>query len=50
MIFHGKQFQEKEHEAVIPFKVKSKGEISLEVIRECDKKDGYDEYLYFNAG
>ena len=39
----------REHEARIPFTVRSTGEIQLEIIRECAKKDGYDEVFSFFA-
>lgn len=39
----------KDHSAELSFTVKEKGKIYLEVIRECDRKEGYDEYLIFNA-
>ena len=38
-----------EHHAEIPFKAEESGEIYLEVIRECSRKEGYDEYLVFNV-
>lgn len=39
----------REYEAVIPFEVNGSGEVYLEVIRECDRKEGYDEYLVFKV-
>ena len=38
-----------EHKAEIPFRAEKTGEIYLEVIRECSRKEGYDEYLVFNV-
>ncbi len=39
----------RDYSAELSFAVKEKGKIYLEVIRECDRKEGYDEYLNFIA-
>lgn len=43
------EVSKREFTAEIPFKVSGSGEIYLEVIRECDRKEGYDEYLVFRV-
>ena len=48
--FKWETVSKREHEAVIPFQVNQSGEVFMEVIRECNKKEGYDEYLFFKAG
>ena len=35
--------------AEIMFSVREKSDFSLEVLRECDRKGGYDEYLNFSV-
>ena len=37
----------KSHEVRFEFTAVGAGEWELEVVRECDKKGGYDEYLVF---
>ena len=37
------------HETELTFIAVNTGEWELEVIRECSKKDGYDEYLLFSV-
>lgn len=39
----------RDYTAELSFEVKEKGLVYLEVIRECDRKEGYDEYLGFKA-
>lgn len=37
------------HETELTFKAAKSGDWELEVIRECSKKEGYDEYLLFSV-
>jgi hypothetical protein len=37
------------HEAELKFKAVQTGRWDLEVLRECDRKGGYDEYLIFSV-
>ena len=37
------------HETDLTFKAASTGDWELEVVRECSKKDGYNEYLLFSV-
>ena len=37
------------HETELTFKAAKSGDWELEVIRECKKKEGYDEYLLFSV-
>ena len=37
------------HETELKFQATKEGEWELEVLRECDRKEGYDEYLIFTV-
>ena len=47
--FNWKSVSKSEYRVDIPFKAEKGGEVSLEVIRECSRKEGYDEYIVFNV-
>ena len=48
-IYNWETVSNSEYRVDIPFKAEKSGEVYLEVVRECTRKEGYDEYIVFNV-